>query len=135
MLESTYPYYLANEARQPNTDLAVTDKYTGEVATRVALADARAIDMAIAAGCPFVLKPASRTPVGALLIGAILAASDLPPGAFSILPCRREGADRVDNMPYGGVKDSGLGRECIRYAIDDMTEPRLLVMRERILSD
>ena len=215
MLESSYPYYLANEARQPNTDLAVTDKYTGEVATRVALADARAIDMAIdaavaasgplrrlppyerqnvlnhcvdrfrerreelalalcieagkpikdsrgevarlidtfriaaeeavridgevlnleisprargyrgmvqrvpigpcsfispfnfplnlaahkiapaiAAGCPFVLKPASRTPVGALLIGAILAASDLPPGAFSILPCRREGADR-----------------------------------------
>ncbi len=38
---------------------------------------------------------------------------------------------RVDNMPYGGVKDSGLGREGIRYAIEDMTEPRLLVMRER----
>jgi acyl-CoA reductase-like NAD-dependent aldehyde dehydrogenase len=39
---------------------------------------------------------------------------------------------RVDNMPYGGVKDSGLGREGIRYAIEDMTEPRLLVIRERI---
>ncbi len=38
---------------------------------------------------------------------------------------------RVDNMPYGGVKDSGLGREGIRYAIEDMTEPRLLVVRER----
>ena len=37
---------------------------------------------------------------------------------------------RVDNMPYGGVKDSGLGREGIRYAIEDMTEPRLLVIRE-----
>jgi acyl-CoA reductase-like NAD-dependent aldehyde dehydrogenase len=37
---------------------------------------------------------------------------------------------RVDNMPYGGVKDSGLGREGIRYAIADMTEPRLLVIRE-----
>jgi acyl-CoA reductase-like NAD-dependent aldehyde dehydrogenase len=37
---------------------------------------------------------------------------------------------RVDNMPYGGVKDSGLGREGIRYAIEDMTEPRLMVMRE-----
>ncbi|MDJ0855422.1 MAG: aldehyde dehydrogenase family protein [Desulfobacterales bacterium] len=214
MLESSYPYYLANEARQPNTDLAVTDKYTGEVAARVALADARAIDMAIdaavaasgplrrlppyerqnvlnhcvdrfrerqeelalalcieagkpikdsrgevarlidtfriaaeeavringevlnleisprsqgyrgmvqrvpigpcsfispfnfplnlaahkiapaiAAGCPFVLKPASRTPVGALLIGEVLAETGLPTGAFSILPCRREGAD------------------------------------------
>ena len=39
---------------------------------------------------------------------------------------------RVDNMPYGGVKDSGLGREGIRYAIEDMTEPRLLVIRENI---
>ncbi len=37
---------------------------------------------------------------------------------------------RVDNMPYGGVKDSGLGREGIRYAIEDMTEIRLLVIRD-----
>ena len=36
---------------------------------------------------------------------------------------------RVDNMPYGGVKDSGLGREGIRWAIADMTEPRLMVIR------
>ena len=36
---------------------------------------------------------------------------------------------RVDNMPYGGVKDSGLGREGIRSAIEDFTEPRLLVLR------
>lgn len=34
---------------------------------------------------------------------------------------------RVDPMPYGGVKDSGLGREGLRYAIEDFTEPRLLV--------
>jgi len=37
---------------------------------------------------------------------------------------------RVDNMPYGGVKLSGLGREGIRYAIEDMTERRLMVMRD-----
>jgi len=36
---------------------------------------------------------------------------------------------RVDNMPYGGVKHSGLGREGVRYAIEDMTEQRLLVIR------
>ena len=48
---------------------------------------------ALAVGCPFVLKPASRTPIGALLIGEILAETDLPPGAFSILPCHRDGAD------------------------------------------
>ena len=35
---------------------------------------------------------------------------------------------RLDPMPYGGVKDSGLGREGIRSAIDEMTEPRMLVM-------
>ena len=214
MLSETYPYYLANTAETPNTDLDVTDKYSGDVATRVALASPEAIDRAIAAaveaaepmrklppferqrvlqhcvdrfqerfehlaealcieagkpikdargevtrlietfriaaeesvrvggevmnleisprskgyrgqyrrvpigpcsfispfnfplnlaahkiapalavGCPFVLKPASMTPIGALVIGEILAETDLPRGAFSILPCRRDGAD------------------------------------------
>ncbi|MFH0765395.1 MAG: aldehyde dehydrogenase family protein [Calditrichota bacterium] len=214
MLRDTYPYYLANRPRQPNRDLEVRDKYRGEVATRVALADqnaiieaigwavkaaepmrklpsyqraavlhhcikrfeerreelaislcieagkpirdargevARLIDTfriaaeeavrlggeylpldisprargyeavtkrvpigpvslispfnfplnlaahkiapAVAVGCPFVLKPASATPIGALIIGEILAETDLPEGAFSILPVRREGAD------------------------------------------
>ncbi|MEM1300669.1 MAG: aldehyde dehydrogenase family protein [Pseudomonadota bacterium] len=214
MLKDTYPYYLANEAMMPNTDLAVTDKYTGEVAFRCALADAKAIDAGIAAaveaaepmaemasyekqavldhcvarfkerfdelsyalcveagkpikdaegeatrlidtfriaaeestrmhgelqaldisprakgyrgmwkrvpigpcsfispfnfplnlaahkiapaiavGCPFVMKPASKTPLGAIIMGEVLAETDLPKGAFSILPCSRDGAD------------------------------------------
>lgn len=214
MLKETYPYYLANRAESPNTDLEVVDKYSGEVATRVAMADGDAIDRAIgaaveadgamrrmkpyerqavldhcvkrfnerfeelaealcieagkpikdsrgevtrlvdtfriaaeesvriygevmpmeisaraagysgmwkrvpigpcsfispfnfplnlaahkvapalAAGCPFVLKPASLTPIGALIIGETLAETDLPEGAFSILPCRRDGAE------------------------------------------
>ncbi|MDD4890269.1 MAG: aldehyde dehydrogenase family protein [Phycisphaerae bacterium] len=49
---------------------------------------AHKIAPALAVGCPFVLKPASATPVGALLIGEVLAETDLPAGAFSILPCR-----------------------------------------------
>ena len=220
MLQQSYPYYLANQAVAANTDLAVTNKYTDQVATRVALADAAVIDEAIgravealepcrkmpsharaavlnqvvqrmterheslskvlaieagkpikdargeitrgidtfriaaeeavriygeympldispraegyeaiwkrvpvgvcsfispfnfpinlaahkiapaiASGCPFVLKPASLTPVGALLLGEVLAETDLPPGAFSILPCRREGADLFTTDP------------------------------------
>ena len=214
MLKSSYPYYLAGKAVAPNEDLVVTDKYTGEVATRVAVADAKAIDAgigaaaaaaepmrklppyerqailnhcvkrfeerfdelamslcieagkpikdsrgevsrlidtfriaaeesvrirgevmnleisarargyrgmfqkvpigpcsfispfnfplnlaahkvapALAVGCPFVLKPASRTPIGAIVIGEVLAETDIPEGAFSILPCSRDGAD------------------------------------------
>jgi len=34
---------------------------------------------------------------------------------------------RMDHMPYGGVKDSGMGREGVKYAIFDMLEPRLMV--------
>jgi acyl-CoA reductase-like NAD-dependent aldehyde dehydrogenase len=33
---------------------------------------------------------------------------------------------RVDNMPYGGIKESGFGREGVRYAIEEMTEPKML---------
>jgi len=36
---------------------------------------------------------------------------------------------RVDNMPYGGVKESGLGREGVTFAMEDMTEIRLMVLR------
>jgi len=213
MLRDSYPYYLANQPEAPNQALEVVDKYRGEVATRVALADENAIDRAIdaavaaaepmarmaayerqavlmhcvdrfgeraeelaealcveagkpirdsrgevgrlidtfrvaaeesvritgevmpldisprargyagmwkrvpigpcsfiapfnfplnlaahkvapalAIGCPFVLKPASLTPIGALMIAEVLAETDLPPGAFSVLPCRRDGA-------------------------------------------
>ncbi|MCC6647095.1 MAG: aldehyde dehydrogenase family protein [Polyangiaceae bacterium] len=54
---------------------------------------------AIAAGCPFVLKPASATPVGALVLGEILAEAGLPRGAFSILPARRLDAEVLARDP------------------------------------
>lgn len=54
---------------------------------------AHKIAPAIAVGCPFVMKPASRTPLGAIMIGEVLAETNLPAGAFSILPASRDGAD------------------------------------------
>ncbi len=68
---------------------------------------------AIAAGCPFVLKPASLTPIGAIIIGEVLAETDLPAGAFSILPVSREGADlfttdeRLKYLSFTGSQDVG----------------------------
>ncbi len=234
MLNKYYPYYLANEAVFANTDLAVKDKYSGEIATRVALADEAIIDQAIAAacasqealrkmapyerqdilnhcvkrfteraeeiadilcieagkpikdargevsrlidtfriaaeesvringeimnlevtprargytgmykhvaigpcafispfnfplnlaahkiapaiavGCPFVLKPSSSTPIGALIIAEVLAETDLPKGSFSILPCSRSEADlfttdeRFKLLSFTGSPDVG----------------------------
>ncbi|EAQ79996.1 aldehyde dehydrogenase family protein [Blastopirellula marina] len=60
---------------------------------------AHKIAPAIAAGCPFVLKPASLTPIGALIIGEVLAETNMPEGAFSILPCRRDGAELFTTDP------------------------------------
>jgi acyl-CoA reductase-like NAD-dependent aldehyde dehydrogenase len=54
---------------------------------------------ALAVGCPFVLKPASLTPIGALIIGETLAETDLPEGAFSILPAKRTGAALFTEHP------------------------------------
>lgn len=49
MLRDTYPYYFANHPRDPNADLEVSDKYTGQVVTRVAIADTSVISNAIGA--------------------------------------------------------------------------------------
>ena len=54
-----------------------------------------------------------------LEVGAVIA-NDFPPF-------------RVDNMPYGGVKQSGCGREGVRYSMEDMSEPRLLVLNRNPL--
>jgi acyl-CoA reductase-like NAD-dependent aldehyde dehydrogenase len=55
---------------------------------------AHKIAPAIAMGCPFVMKPASMTPLGAIIMGEVLAECDiLPEGAFSILPATRDGAE------------------------------------------
>ena len=74
---------------------------------------AHKIAAAIAMGCPFVMKPASLTPVGALIIGEVLTETALPEGAFSILPCRRDAAsaftedDRLKLLSFTGSAEVG----------------------------
>jgi acyl-CoA reductase-like NAD-dependent aldehyde dehydrogenase len=77
---------------------------------------AHKIAPAIAVGCPFVMKPASRTPLGALIMGEVLAECDvLPEGAFSILPAHRDGADmfttdeRLKLLSFTGSPAVGWG--------------------------
>lgn len=68
---------------------------------------------AIAAGCSFVLKPAPTTPISALLLGEVLARTDLPPGAFSVVPCSNEDAallvddPRLRMLSFTGSVDVG----------------------------
>jgi len=111
---ASFPYYLANRPEQPNTDLEVTDKYSGEIAYRVAMADVAAIDRAIGAAVD-AAEPMRRMAPYELDVGGVII-GDVP-------------SWRVDNMPYVGVKDSGLGREGVRFAMEDMTEIRNLVIR------
>ena len=61
MLYASYPFYLANRPESPNEDLEVTDKYSGELATRVALAGRDDIDRAIAAAVE-AAEPMRRLP-------------------------------------------------------------------------
>jgi acyl-CoA reductase-like NAD-dependent aldehyde dehydrogenase len=74
---------------------------------------AHKIAPAIACGCPFVLKPASYTPISALILGEILAETDLPPGAFSILPMRSADAgalaedERIKKLSFTGSASVG----------------------------
>src|SRR5204863_6249669 len=74
---------------------------------------AHKIAPAIACGCPFVLKPASYTPISAVILGEILAETDLPEGAFSILPMRSSDAaalaedERIKKLSFTGSASVG----------------------------
>jgi acyl-CoA reductase-like NAD-dependent aldehyde dehydrogenase len=74
---------------------------------------AHKIAPAIACGCPFVLKPASATPISALMLGEMLAETDLPPGAFSILPMKSSDSaalvedERIRKLSFTGSAEVG----------------------------
>ncbi len=56
---------------------------------------------------------------------AMLAFREIEAGAVIV---GETGVFRVDSYPFGGVKDSGMGREGVRYAMESMTEPKMLVL-------
>jgi acyl-CoA reductase-like NAD-dependent aldehyde dehydrogenase len=68
---------------------------------------------AIAAGCPVILKPASKTPLTALMLAEIVEESGWPKGAFSVLPCDRKAGqmlvedDRINLLSFTGSPDVG----------------------------
>jgi acyl-CoA reductase-like NAD-dependent aldehyde dehydrogenase len=65
----------------------------------------------LAAGAPIIVKPAPRTPLSALVLGELLAETDLPAGAFSVLPVGNEetaGLVRDDRLPVVSFTGSGL---------------------------
>jgi acyl-CoA reductase-like NAD-dependent aldehyde dehydrogenase len=74
---------------------------------------AHKIGPALACGCPFVLKPASSTPIGALVLGEMLAGTDLPPGSFSILPLKSSESaalvedERIKKLSFTGSPEVG----------------------------
>jgi acyl-CoA reductase-like NAD-dependent aldehyde dehydrogenase len=74
---------------------------------------AHKIAPALAVGCPFVIKPASLTPLGTILIGEVLAETNLPRGAFSVLPASRDGAnlfttdERLKLLSFTGSPEVG----------------------------
>jgi acyl-CoA reductase-like NAD-dependent aldehyde dehydrogenase len=57
---------------------------------------------------------------------ALLAYQDLDFGAVLI---NEVTSFRVDNYPYGGTRDSGFGREGVRFAMEEMSEPKVLILR------
>jgi acyl-CoA reductase-like NAD-dependent aldehyde dehydrogenase len=86
---------------------------------------AHKVGPAIAAGCPFILKPASWTPLCSLMLGDILIESGLPPESFSVLPCSRHEAealitdDRIAMLSFTGSDEVGwkMKRDCGRKRI------------------
>ncbi len=77
---------------------------------------AHKVGPAIAVGCPFILKPDPRTPLSSLILGEILAETDLPQGAFSILPVTDAAArdmlvtdERIKLLSFTGSSRVGWG--------------------------
>ncbi|PPK66442.1 aldehyde dehydrogenase family protein [Actinokineospora auranticolor] len=83
---------------------------------------------AIAAGCPVIIKPAPATPLSALLLGELLAETDLPTGAWSVLPMTNEQIAEMVGDPRLPVI-SFTGSDAVGFRIND-ANPRKHVLLE-----
>ncbi len=138
---------LAGKAVEPLLMGARDHRFMGPTVLRVGLADARRTDLKVV--CEELFGPAATISVYSAWDDAITAVNasryGLQAAVFtdSLAKVRDAYARlqvgglivndatnvRVDVMPYGGVKDSGSGREGLRFAMAEMTEPKMLVMR------
>jgi acyl-CoA reductase-like NAD-dependent aldehyde dehydrogenase len=89
---------------------------------------AHKIGPAIAAGCPFVLKPAPQAPLTALMLGELLAEAHLPEGAFSILPCENDVAQALATDPRVAII-SFTGSDAVGWKLRELA-PRKTVLLE-----
>ena len=88
---------------------------------------AHKIGPAIAAGCPFVVKPSDRTPVTTSILGEILAATNLPDGSFAILPTHNEDAAIFSNDPHIKVV-SFTGSVSVGWAIKQQAAKKRVLL-------
>jgi glyceraldehyde-3-phosphate dehydrogenase (NADP+) len=89
---------------------------------------AHKIGPAIAAGCPFVLKPPPQAPLTSLILGELLSHANLPEGAFSVLPCDNETAQALALDPRVAVL-SFTGSDAVGWKLRELA-PRKTVLLE-----
>jgi aldehyde dehydrogenase (NAD+) len=89
---------------------------------------AHKVGPAIAAGCPFVLKPPPQAPLTSLMLGALLAKANLPEGAFSVLPCENDVAQALATDERVAVV-SFTGSDAVGWHLRELA-PRKTVLLE-----
>jgi acyl-CoA reductase-like NAD-dependent aldehyde dehydrogenase len=77
---------------------------------------------ALAAGCPIVVKPSELTPLSALAIAKLAERAGFPPGIVNVVTGLLHEIGTMEVAPFGGVKQSGIGREGSHYGIDEYLE-------------
>ena len=88
---------------------------------------AHKIGPAIAAGCPFILKPAPQAPLTSLMLGELIAKAGLPEGAFSILPCDNEVAQSLATEPRVAIV-SFTGSDAVGWKLREASPKKTVLL-------